>query len=269
MSADMFTSFKVQDGRIVLDRIDLTTDGAESELTGVVDTARWPEMFYQVKSKVQFPRMREIFFARDTFSLHGEGDFTGTFHLFKGGRELKGNFFSREAGINDYRFRNLEGALEWVPDRFEVMHASSEFLWGPHALQTPDGASGPAGPEGSRTIQRRVREHRSAVAHRVLRVARHPARRARDRPESARVAAGGVSRAHRQRHDPVAPPASPHSHGPRADRGAHRGGGGARTDDWGPFSNHLPLAPVSVSGALDYSFDGRGVRLSAGELSNG
>ena len=39
--------------------------------------------------------MREIFFAKDTFSLHGEGDFTGTFHLFKGGRELKGNFFSR------------------------------------------------------------------------------------------------------------------------------------------------------------------------------
>ena len=92
------TTFKVQGGRIVLDRIQLTTDGAESALTGVVDTTRWPEMFYQVKSKVQFPRMREIFFARDTFSLHGEGDFTGTFHLFKGGRELKGNFFSREAG---------------------------------------------------------------------------------------------------------------------------------------------------------------------------
>ena len=162
MSADLFTTFKVQGGKIVLDRIELTTDGAESELTGVVDTTRWPEMFYQVKSKVQFPRMREIFFARDTFSLHGEGDFTGTFHLFKGGRELKGNFFSREAGINDYRFRNLEGALEWVPDRFEVTHASSEFHGRSHPLRTPDGAARPAGAEGARTIQRRVREHRSA-----------------------------------------------------------------------------------------------------------
>ena len=130
MSADMFASFKVQNGRIVLDRIDMTTDGAESKLTGVVDAARWPEMFYQVQSRVQFGRMREIFFAKDAFSLHGEGDFTGTFRLFKGGRELKGNFFSREAGINAYRFRNLEGALEWVPDRFEVIHASSEFLGG-------------------------------------------------------------------------------------------------------------------------------------------
>ena len=38
--------------------------------------------------------MRELFFANDTFSLFGEGDFNGTFHMFKGGRELKGDFTS-------------------------------------------------------------------------------------------------------------------------------------------------------------------------------
>src|SRR5262245_18586094 len=130
MSADLATNFRIEGGKIVLDRIDLTTDGAISELTGIVDTGRWPEMFYQVRSKVQFPRMREIFFARDSFSLYGEGDFTGTFHLYKGGREVNGNFFSRTAGINDYRLANLEGALEWVPDRFEVTHASAEFHHG-------------------------------------------------------------------------------------------------------------------------------------------
>jgi hypothetical protein len=111
MGAALSTRFKVQGGKIALDEIELITDGARSELSGIVDAARWPEMFYHVKSTVQFPRMREIFFARDSFALHGEGQFTGTFHLFKGGRELKGNFFSSEAGLNDYRFQNLEGAL--------------------------------------------------------------------------------------------------------------------------------------------------------------
>src|SRR5688500_3803787 len=79
MTAALSTSFKVRDGTIVLDDIKLLTDGAVSDLSGTVDTRRWPEMFYNVKSKVQFPVMREIFFPRDTFALHGDGDFTGTF----------------------------------------------------------------------------------------------------------------------------------------------------------------------------------------------
>ena len=89
--------------------------------------------------------MREIFFARDTFTLPGEGDFTGTFHLFKGGRELKGNFTSREAGVNDYRFPNLEGSLVWVPDRIEVTRATADFSGGTDGLHVPDGAARQAG----------------------------------------------------------------------------------------------------------------------------
>ncbi len=61
--------------------------------------------------------MREIFFARDTFSLSGKGDFDGTFHLFRRwsngrartGRELKGTFSSDLAGVNAYRFGDLRG----------------------------------------------------------------------------------------------------------------------------------------------------------------
>jgi hypothetical protein len=130
MSASMRTTFRVEDGKIVLDDTQLVTDGAVSELKGVIDAARWPEMTYQVKSTVQFPRMREIFFGKETFSLHGEGEFTGTFHLFRGGRELKGRFASRQAGLNDYRFQNLEGGVDWLPTRFEVIQASSEFYGG-------------------------------------------------------------------------------------------------------------------------------------------
>jgi hypothetical protein len=68
--------------------------------------------------------MRELFFAADRFSLFGEGDFAGTFHLFKEtvdgktrtGRELKGTFASPIMGVNAYRFGDLRGALIWVPD---------------------------------------------------------------------------------------------------------------------------------------------------------
>ena len=130
MRADLTANFKIADGKVIMDRIDMVTDGAVSQMTGVLDLAKWPEQTYQITSRVQFPKMREIFFARDKFSLFGEGRFNGTFHLFRGGRELKGNFTSALAGVNDYRFPNLAGALVWVRDRMEVTRATSDFYGG-------------------------------------------------------------------------------------------------------------------------------------------
>jgi hypothetical protein len=97
-------------------------------MTGVVDLRNWRGRLFG--KEVQFPKQREIFFARDKFTLFGEGDFTGTFHMFKGGRELKGNFTSAMAGVNDYRFPRLEGSLVWVRDRMEVTRASADFSGG-------------------------------------------------------------------------------------------------------------------------------------------
>ena len=130
MSADLTAGFKFVDNKIVLDRITLVTDGAVSRMTGVVDMKNFPEQLYQINSTIQFPKQREIFFARDKFSLFGEGRFVGTFHMFKGGRELKGNFSSALAGVNDYRFPNLEGSVVWVRDRMEVTRASADFSGG-------------------------------------------------------------------------------------------------------------------------------------------
>jgi TamB, inner membrane protein subunit of TAM complex len=266
MAADMYASFKVQGGRIVLDRIDLTTDGASSKLTGVIDAARWPEMFYQVQSRVQFPRMREIFFAKDTFSLHGEADFTGTFHLFKGGRELKGNFFSREAGINAYRFRNLEGALEWVPDRFEVTHASSEFSGGRTRFKH---LMAPLGRPGQRGRARFDVEYEEVDLKALtdfyelagIRLAGRATGRNRlewplglfrDRTGDGSIAVTSVATS-----TPMGRDLTP----------AHIEAAEDRANDWGPFSNHLPLAPVPLSGRLGYAFDGPAVRLTGGELA--
>jgi len=130
MWANMRSRFKIDGSKIVFDRIDLETDGARSQVTGHVDMARWPESVYHVKSRIHFPRMRELFWARETFSLSGDGDFNGTFHLFKGGRELTGTFFSPELGFNAYRFPQLRGSLRWLPDSFEVYDASSRFFGG-------------------------------------------------------------------------------------------------------------------------------------------
>ena len=128
MHADMTSSFLVEDGKVIFDELELLTDGARSGLTGVVDMRRWPEQTYQVQSRVDFPRMREIFFANDTFALAGEGDFRGTFHLFREvvngrartGRELKGTFASDSLGVNDYRFTDFRGSVLWVPEKLEV-----------------------------------------------------------------------------------------------------------------------------------------------------
>jgi hypothetical protein len=130
MSAALDASFVIRDGKILFDRIDLDTDGAQSFLTGEVDLARWPEQLYQVRSRIQFPRMRELFFARQTFSLQGEGEFAGTFHIYKGGRRLAGAFSSESAGVNHFRFTALEGELEWLPRRFVVPEATARFHGG-------------------------------------------------------------------------------------------------------------------------------------------
>jgi hypothetical protein len=138
MRADMSTSFRIDGGRVILERIDLVTDGADSSVTGVVDIARWPNQTYQVRSRVDFPRMREIFFADDDFALAGRGDFTGTFRLFREvvagrsrtGRELTGSFTSPALAVNAYTFSDLRGSLLWVPERFEVTEASAALYGG-------------------------------------------------------------------------------------------------------------------------------------------
>ena len=129
-AAGMRSRFKIADGQVVFDRIDLDSDGAKSLVTGTVDLRRWPEQRYRVKSHIDFATQKDIFFHRDRFAASGEGDFDGTFHLFKGGRELKGTFTSAVAGVNAWRFPNLRGSVLWLPDRLEITNATTELYGG-------------------------------------------------------------------------------------------------------------------------------------------
>lgn len=130
MWANMKARFVIDGPLIRLERVDLDTDGATTVARGHVDAAHWPEQIYDVESRVDLPRMREIFFKDETWDVTGEGDFTGRFHLFKNGRDLAGTFTSEVAGVNAYRFPQLYGSLRWTPAAFDIWDAGATFYGG-------------------------------------------------------------------------------------------------------------------------------------------
>jgi hypothetical protein len=134
MSAGLTTRFQLDGGVVHLKHLDLLTDGAVSHISGFVNFRRWPEQEYRIQSDVDFNRMRELFFAKAAWRLSGEGRFNGVFRIFKDGFDLSGLFKSDEAGLgvenSEWRFVNLDGALQWTPNHFIVNRADSDFLGG-------------------------------------------------------------------------------------------------------------------------------------------
>jgi hypothetical protein len=257
MTADMSIAFRFADGKIVMDKIDLITDGAVSKMTGVADMANWPEQLYQIKSRIQLPKQREIFFARDKFTLSGEADFTGTFHMYKGGRELKGDFTSALAGVNDYRFPNLEGSVVWVRDRMEVTRASADFSGGKadfKYLMAPLGKKD----QPARAVfdvnyrdvdlnaltdfyeTRGLRLAGRAAGHHEM---SWPLGRYVERRGSGTATFTSISGLQ-------GPQLAPDAAAAARDRYLIAG----------PFSTHTPLTPVAVSGDLTYAFDPDAIR---------
>ena len=94
-AVDMQTRFKIDDGKILLEDINLQSAGADTKVTGYVDLKKWPEMATTSKSHIDFPTQKDIFFKTMNFTVTGKGDFIGTFRFFKTatgtGRELKGS----------------------------------------------------------------------------------------------------------------------------------------------------------------------------------
>lgn len=129
------SDYNIDGGKVHLNWIDLATDGSHSLVSGDVDLGNWPEMFFKVHTdRVDFPRMKEIFFTDEKFTVAGEGKFNGTFHVFKDRAarrtsfELNGGFTSPLTTINDWaHFRDLAGDLRWVPNRFDVTKTATRF----------------------------------------------------------------------------------------------------------------------------------------------
>jgi hypothetical protein len=131
MATDFRTRFELDGALVRLRHIDLMADGSQSHVNGEIDMANWPNQAYNVSSTIDFARMRELFFTRETWRLGGEGQFSGRFILGKGGvRDLTGSFSSRSAVVNDVEFTGLHGDLTWLPSHFSVGHAEADVLGG-------------------------------------------------------------------------------------------------------------------------------------------
>ena len=130
----MKSRFSMNGPLLHFDRIDLLTEGATSVLDGDLQLNKWPEQIYRIKSKIDIATQKGIFFKRDRFTATGQADFDGTFHYFKGGRELKGTWRTPVAhvklGENTWRFPDLKGKVLWLPDRLEVTEATSGLYGG-------------------------------------------------------------------------------------------------------------------------------------------
>jgi hypothetical protein len=131
MRADVRFTFEIKGSFVEFDSIELHTDGTHSMITGRVDVGHWPEQTYQLRSRLDLWKMREVFFANETWRSRGDATFTGTFHLFKGGHRVAGDFACPIGFVNRLPFPNLRGSLVWEPDHFEVTRASALFLDGP------------------------------------------------------------------------------------------------------------------------------------------
>ena len=146
MWIDLDTDFLIDGADVELTRIDLLTDGATTRLEGNVDLSSFPEMSYTLESDIDLARMREIFFADDGFTAAGFSRFSGMFHKFEGGHDLRGSFTSDEAGIDQLRFPAMTGDLRWRHDLFEVRSAEASPYGGQAAFDftmAPLGASEP------------------------------------------------------------------------------------------------------------------------------
>ena len=80
MDMSMKAVFSVDGGNVHFEQMVLNTDGAQSLITGDADIPKWPEMKYQVKSTVDFKRMRSSSRTRELPAL-GEGGSTASFIL--------------------------------------------------------------------------------------------------------------------------------------------------------------------------------------------
>lgn len=261
MRADMSTTFRIVDGKVVLDRINLVTDGADTLLTGEVDFAQWPEQTYRLRSRVDFPRMREIFFADDAFTLAGEGDFTGTFHLFREvvngrrrtGRELKGTFASPSLGVNAYRFGDLRGSLIWVPERFEVTEASATVHGGTSRFSY---RMAPLGQRGTPAVAAFDATYENVDLTEFTDFLELDGVRLAGRASGRNFLEWPLGRFAEHRGDGAIrldPPAGLPTLG-REISAAQREAAERRSREWGPFSNHLPREPVPVRGDLIYAY---------------
>ena len=263
---------------MVFDAINLATDGTRSVLKGDVNMAHWPEQMYSVKSTIDLPRMRQLFFARDRFELAGTAEFDGYFHLFKGevqpdgktaaGRELKGNFRTPAMSVNDYRVSDVRGFVRWIPRALEVRDATAKLYGGSARFEYSMAPLGVRGVKPTNTFDATHQDVdlttlSDAFELRGLRLAGRISGHNRIEWPSGRFAerkwAGDV------RADPP-PGTTLMTREMPIDELRTRAPGNQRR---GEFSPHLPRTPVPIGGMVSYSLGPEWVDVAPSQIAMG
>jgi hypothetical protein len=274
MWARMKARFTIDGSRLKMERIEIDTDGAKTIAAGTVDTSRWPEMLYDVESRVHFPRMRQIFFSSEPWVLTGDGDFKGTFHLFKGGHELTGRFASEMAGVYDYRFPSLGGSLRWTRRAFEIRDAAAGAFRGKSTFAFSIAPLGTKERPTAKFDARYTNVDMAAISDFYELAGLRFAGRASGR-HALEWPLGRFSESRQSGRVQVAPPDGAETMVPAALRTipAPRDGEGSiagadeSLQEWGPFGP-VPLPPhYPISGSVDYELDAATARIAAGEFA--
>ena len=131
MTTDVDADYVLDGGLVDLTRLDLRMTGFDARLTGRLDLLAWPEQTYDIhRSSIDLAVMKDVFFADDDFTVAGDAEFRGSWHLFDGGRELTGRFSTPDPTLQGLSFPALAGDLVWTSDRFAVTEAQSGFYGG-------------------------------------------------------------------------------------------------------------------------------------------
>jgi hypothetical protein len=272
---DMNSAFTVNDARLVFSHIDLDTGGTKTRLVGDTNLRYFPEQMYRMESQIDFPWMRKIFFAKNTFDLSGKGTFTGTFHLFREtmpdgrirtGRELKGTFHSGTAGLNTLRFGELRGALKWVPESLVVTDTTSTFYGGGLDLGYTMAPLGQAGVTPIFTLDAAyhgvdLTAFSDYLEMQGLRLAgKATGRNHLVWPRSAFAERTGEGELQ------VTPPDGTELQ-TRQIPVERITAIAAAGEPFGPFSNHRPLEPVPVGGTISYTIEPNWIRIGSSRLA--
>ena len=131
MTTDVDATYALDGGLVDLTRLELRMTGFDARLTGRLDLLAWPEQTYDIqRSSIDLAVMKDVFFADDDFTVAGDAEFLGSWHLFDGGRELTGRFSAPDTTLQGLSFPALAGDLVWTRDRFAVNQAQSGFYGG-------------------------------------------------------------------------------------------------------------------------------------------
>jgi hypothetical protein len=259
--------------RVVFDRIDLITDGARTVLRGDTVINHWPEMMYEVRSTIDFPTQKAIWFAKDNFTAHGQGEFVGTWHMFKEtlpdgqtrtGRELKGEIRSPLAGVNALRFSDFAGQVRWTPERLAVTDATAGFYDGRMAFDYQLAGMGRPGVRSRHTFDVELADVDLLTLSRFVELrgiqlaGRLTGRNVLEWPGGRFVDRAGSGSWR------VTPPPDTTLMTARMPVEAIA----ARPAPYGPFSNHTPRAPVPVGGEFAYTFGPEWLDFAPGRLAS-